>query len=273
MRPGGRVAVHCQTAQGYANAVAAGADSLEHGMHLDPGLLDQTAAQGTTLVPTIGAFAQAAVRVRAQPPGPRRDAFLRGWATLPTIARAAYEAGVTVLTGTDTHPCGTVAEEVERLISAGLPRAAALGAACWTARAWLGLPGLADGAPADLVVFAEDPVAHPDVLHHPSRIIPARPGIGLTAQPSGRDAEWTAERQIMANWRRTTARGAGAIPAQWKFPQISRKEPCNLHGHSLYSCWDQRSPQNWVGVACLDIHRCESVIPATPLGYAWLNDK
>jgi imidazolonepropionase-like amidohydrolase len=34
--------------------------------------------------------------------------------------------------------------------AAGLSRAAALGAACWTARSWLGLPGLADGAPADL---------------------------------------------------------------------------------------------------------------------------
>lgn len=168
---GGKAAVHCQTAAGCANAVAAGADSLEHGMHLDPGLLDQMAAQGTALVPTIGAFAQGAVQVRAQPAGPRRDAFLRGWATLPATARAAYEAGVTVLAGTDTHPCGTVAEEVERLISAGLPRAAAVGAACWTARAWLGLPGLAEGAPADLVVFAEDPVAHPDVLHHPSRVV------------------------------------------------------------------------------------------------------
>jgi len=168
---GGKVAVHCQTAPGCANAVAARADSLEHGMHLDPGLLDQMAAQGTALVPTLNAFAQGAVRVRAQPPGPRRDAFLRGWAALPGIARAAYEAGVTVLAGTDTRPCGTVAEEVERLISAGLPRDAALGAACWTARSWLGLPGLTDGAPADLVAFAEDPVAHPDVLHHPSRII------------------------------------------------------------------------------------------------------
>ena len=168
---GGKVAVHSQTAPGCANAVAAGADSLEHGMHLDPALLDQMAAQGTALVPTIGAFAQAAVRVRAQAPSPRRDAFLHGWAALPGIARAAYEAGVTVLAGTDTHPCGTIAQEVERLISAGLPRAAALGAACWTARSWLGLPGLVDGAPADLVVFAEDPVAHPDVLHHPSRII------------------------------------------------------------------------------------------------------
>jgi imidazolonepropionase-like amidohydrolase len=168
---GGRVSVHAQTAAGCANAVAAGVDSLEHGMHLDPGLLDQMAAQGTALVPTLNAFAAAAFQVRAGDPGSRRDAYLAGWAAMPPTARAAYEAGVTVLAGTDTHPCGTVAEEVERLISAGLPRAAAVGAASWTARTWLGLPGLTDGAPADLVVFDEDPVAHPDVLHHPRRII------------------------------------------------------------------------------------------------------
>jgi imidazolonepropionase-like amidohydrolase len=168
---GGKVSVHCQTAAGCANAVAAGVDSLEHGLHLDPGLLHQMAAQGTALVPTLNAFAASAFRVRAGDPGPRRDAYLAGWAAMPPNVRAAYEAGVTVLAGTDTHPCGTVAEEVERLISAGLPWEAAVGAASWTARSWLGLPGLTDGAPADLVIYDEDPVAHPDVLHHPRRII------------------------------------------------------------------------------------------------------
>jgi imidazolonepropionase-like amidohydrolase len=140
-------------------------------MHLDPDLLDQMAAQGTALVPTLNAFAASAFRVRAGDPGPRRDAYLTGWAAMPPTVRAAYEAGVTVLAGTDTHPCGTVAEEVERLISAGLPWEAAVGAASWTARAWLGLPGLTDGAPADLVIYDEDPVAHPDILHHPRLII------------------------------------------------------------------------------------------------------
>ena len=168
---GGKVSVHGQTAAGCARAVAAGVDSLEHGMHLDPGLLGQMAALGTALVPTLNVFAASAFRVRARPRGPRRDDWLRGWAGMPATARAAHEAGVTVLAGTDSHPCGTVAEEVERLISAGLPREAAVGAASWTARSWLGLPGLADGAPADLVAFGEDPVAHPDVLHHPSRVI------------------------------------------------------------------------------------------------------
>jgi imidazolonepropionase-like amidohydrolase len=129
------------------------------------------AAQGTALVPTLGAFAASAFQVCAGDPGPRRDSYLAGWAAMPPTARAAYEAGVTVLAGTDTHPCGTVPQEVERLISAGLPRAAAVGAASWTARSWLGLPGLTDGAPADLVVYDEDPVAHPAVLYHPRRII------------------------------------------------------------------------------------------------------
>src|SRR5580693_9049885 len=168
---GGKVSVHAQTVAGCAHAVAAGVDSLEHGMHLDPGLLDQMAAQGTALVPTLNAFAESAFRVRARDPGPGRDAWLAGWSAMPGTARAAYEAGITVLAGTDTHPCGTVPQEVERLISASLPWEAAVGAACWTARAWLGLPGLTDGAPADLVIYDEDPVAHPDILHHPRRII------------------------------------------------------------------------------------------------------
>jgi len=168
---GGKVAVHCQTAEGTRNAVLAGADSLEHGMHLDPALLDRMAAQGTAFVPTLSVFGAKEEAMRAREPSVRRDLWLAGWDTMLGNVRAAHEAKVTVLAGTDSFPCGTVAGEMEWLVRAGLPARAALGAASWTARAWLGLPGLVDGAPADLVVFAEDPVAHPDVLHHPSRII------------------------------------------------------------------------------------------------------
>src|ERR1700677_3082278 len=44
---GGRVAVHSQHPEGGAVAVAAGVDSLEHGMGLDPSLLPEMARQGT----------------------------------------------------------------------------------------------------------------------------------------------------------------------------------------------------------------------------------
>ncbi len=168
---GGRVATHCQTAEGCRNAVAAGVDSLEHGMHLDPGLLDTMAAQGTALVPTLTAFGGHLDQMRAADDSPRRDWFLTGWDGLLRNVRAAEEAGVTVLAGTDSVPFGTVAGEVDWLIRAGLSAEVALGAASWTARSWLGLPGLVDGAFADLVGYAEDPTKNPGILAHPSRVV------------------------------------------------------------------------------------------------------
>jgi imidazolonepropionase-like amidohydrolase len=168
---GGKVAVHCQTAEGCRNAVLAGADSLEHGMHLDPSLLDQMAAQGTALVPTLSAFAPMAERLRPRDPFPARDWLLTGFDTLLPLVRDAHDAGVTVLAGTDSVPFGKVVTEVEWLIRAELPAEAALGAASWTARSWLGLPGLLEGAPADLTVYPADPTREPDVLRHPTRVI------------------------------------------------------------------------------------------------------
>ncbi|MEV7421532.1 amidohydrolase family protein [Streptomyces sp. NPDC091212] len=168
---GGRVAVHCQTAEGSRNAVLAGADSLEHGMHLDRGLLDLMAERGTALVPTLSVFAASARGHYAAEHDARRADWLAGWEALPGTVRAAHEAGVTVLAGTDSHPCGTVAAEADWLARAGLPPEAALGAASWTARDWLGLPGLTEGAPADIVAYDRNPLLDPSVLAHPSRII------------------------------------------------------------------------------------------------------
>ncbi|GAA2534715.1 amidohydrolase family protein [Streptomyces koyangensis] len=168
---GGRVAVHCRTAEGSRKAVLAGADSLGHGMHLDPVLLDLMAHQGTAFVPTLGAFAGSAEVWRGRERSPKRSAWLEGWTGMVANVRAAHEAGVTVLAGTDTFPCGTVAAETRQLLDAGLPAEEAVGAAFWAARSWLGLPGLTAGAPADLVAYHPDPVAHPEVLEHPVRIV------------------------------------------------------------------------------------------------------
>jgi imidazolonepropionase-like amidohydrolase len=168
---GGRVAVHCQTTEGGRNAVLAGVDSLEHGMHLDPGLLDRMAAQGTALVPTLTTFGRQAETTKVSARDSFQDWWLAGWYGMLPLVRAAQEAGVTVLAGTDSTPHGTVAGEISWLIRGGMSAEAALGAGSWSARSWLGLPGLTDGAPADVVVYPTDPTVCPEVLGHPSRII------------------------------------------------------------------------------------------------------
>jgi imidazolonepropionase-like amidohydrolase len=168
---GGRVAVHCQTAEGCHNAVHAGADSLEHGMHLDHALLDRMAEQGTALVPTLTTFSRIPDRYRDQEPSPWSTWLTTGWeAMLPTV-HAAHAAGVTVLAGTDIVPFGRIVDEIGWLVRAGLTTETAIGAASWTARSWLGLPSLTDGAPADLVIYDEDPTTDHRILARPSRII------------------------------------------------------------------------------------------------------
>ena len=45
------------------------------------------------------------------------------------------------------------------------------GAASWAARDWLGRPCLDEGAPADLVVFDDDPRVNLGVARHPALIV------------------------------------------------------------------------------------------------------
>lgn len=168
---GGRVAVHCQTAEGCEHAVLSGADSLEHGMHLDHALLPLMAEQGTALVPTFTTFAKTIEQLGRGEPEHIRDWLQSGWDGLAATVLAAHEAGVTVLAGTDSKPCGDIVGEVEWLVRAGLPPVVALGAASWTARSWLGLPGLTDGGWADVVAYNEDPTVRPEMLSSPSRVV------------------------------------------------------------------------------------------------------
>ncbi len=46
-----------------------------------------------------------------------------------------------------------------------------MGAASWRARAFLGLGGIQEGAPADLVAFDRNPLEDPTVLSRPSLIV------------------------------------------------------------------------------------------------------
>jgi imidazolonepropionase-like amidohydrolase len=168
---GGRVAVHSQQAAGAAAAVAAGVDSIEHGMCMDPALLSQMAAQDIALTPTLTVITAGLERARDRPDGPRKEWYIGGATAHPGLVRAAAEAGVTILAGTDSHPHGRIATEIRALAAAGLPPHEALAAGSWAARAYLGLSGLVPGAPADAVIYDSDPRTDLAQLDAPSAVI------------------------------------------------------------------------------------------------------
>ena len=173
---GARVTAHCFSENSLADLVEAGIDCVEHATGLTEQTLPLFAERGVAIVPTlvnIGTFPRIADSGEAKFPAyaaHMRALHARRYATVG----AAYEAGVPVFAGTDAGGSlahGLVAAEVAELVRAGLPVAAALSAATWGARAYLGRPGLTEGAPADLVVYAEDPRADVRVLADPLAVV------------------------------------------------------------------------------------------------------
>ncbi|ASO18978.1 imidazolonepropionase-like amidohydrolase [Actinoalloteichus hoggarensis] len=168
---GAGVAVHTQSAAAGRDAVAAGADTIEHGMHLPWSVLPALAARGGALVPTGFVFATSAAEMTddAVPPA-LRHWYAEGLAAHPGLVRRAWEEGVTVLAGTDL-PVGALVDEIRWLIDAGLPVEDALGAASWTAREFFDLPRLRDGDRADLVWLEHDPRADVELLRTPPLVL------------------------------------------------------------------------------------------------------
>jgi len=167
---GGRLAVHAQTSVGALAAVNAGVDSIEHGQGLDPDLLPMLADRGTALTPTLRVIEQA-LQFRLSRGDDPAVPWMATAAVHGQLAAAAVEAGVQVLAGTDSRPHGRVADEIRALAATGMRPHDALAAGSWSARAFLGLPGLTPGAPADVVIYDQDPRVDLSCLDHPSAVV------------------------------------------------------------------------------------------------------
>jgi len=182
---GGRVAIHAMIGEVVDAAVRAGFDSIEHGIGADEDAIDRMLAGSIAWVPTLFPGGAAAFEGFARSLGMPDDEVRRmsehvdRW---PSVIAAAAESGVRVLAGTDAGqgPHGMIAHQVRLLIEAGVDPERALAGASWDARSFLGLPGIEEGAPADLVVFSEDPRVDPGVLEHPDLIV-------LDGRPVGGD--------------------------------------------------------------------------------------
>ncbi|AVV43362.1 amidohydrolase family protein [Streptomyces sp. ID05-04B] len=175
-RLGARVTAHCFAENSLRDLVESGIDCVEHATGLTDDLVPLFAERGVAIVPTlvnIATFPELAAGGEAK--FPRWSAHIRRLhARRYDTVRSAYDAGIPVFVGTDAGgslPHGLVAAEVAELVTAGIPPLQALSATTWGARAWLGRPGLDEGAPADLVVYETDPRADVRVLAAPRRIV------------------------------------------------------------------------------------------------------
>ncbi|MFD6333196.1 amidohydrolase family protein [Streptomyces niveus] len=175
-RLGARVTAHCFADVALRDLVEAGIDCVEHATGLTDELIPLFAERGVAIVPTLVNIATfPALAAGGETKYPRWSAHMRRLheRRYDTV-RDAYDAGIPVFVGTDAGGSlahGLVADEVAELVKAGIPPLEALSATTWHARAWLGRPGLEEGAPADLVVFDEDPRADVRVLAEPRRIV------------------------------------------------------------------------------------------------------
>ncbi|MGY1642404.1 amidohydrolase family protein [Geodermatophilus sp. SYSU D00703] len=169
---GARVTAHTFGTDALPDLIRAGIDCIEHGTGLTEELIGEMAARGTAVVPTlvnVENFPSFAAAGEARFPA-YASTMRRLYASSGAVVRAAFEAGVPVFAGTDAGggiDHGRIADEVRALAAAGLPAEAALAAASWAARDWLGLPCLEEGARADLVVYDRDPRADLDALARP----------------------------------------------------------------------------------------------------------
>jgi imidazolonepropionase-like amidohydrolase len=170
-RQGLRVAAHSLTLSGARMAVAAGVDSIEHGVAISPDLAADMAARGTVLVPTLLVT---------------REAAERGW-YVPEPVRAAHNrsfanclaAGVRIVLGTDVGGFEWTrvpqAEEFALMTGLGMAPVDALRAGTLFAAELLGLGGMAGviepGAAADIVAVTGDPLQDIECLQHVELVI------------------------------------------------------------------------------------------------------
>jgi imidazolonepropionase-like amidohydrolase len=181
-RMGYRVCAHCEGIAGTELAIETGIDTIEHGMYLNqrPDLLERMAANGQVLVPTlsflfhvIGIEADAAIVPTTWSPL-LVDLGKHNVEQSQLTLLAARDAGVRIAMGHDTAPLHAGANELLRMIDAGLTAHEGLVAATAGSAYAVGLLDhvgtVEEGKLADLLVVDGDPLVEPQLLRDRDRI-------------------------------------------------------------------------------------------------------
>ncbi|NNF64088.1 MAG: amidohydrolase family protein [Acidimicrobiia bacterium] len=166
---GRKVAIHTMGRDAPSSAVAAGVDSVEHGLFLTEADLETLGARGGHWVPTVVAMEYTMNSLRAGSTGAR--VIGEGLENVARLLPLAEEAGVVLLTGTDLAVAhGEVAREAVRLVEYGLSSRRAF-EAITRRSAFDAVTGLVPGMAADLVLVGADPVDHIETLLHAKGVL------------------------------------------------------------------------------------------------------
>ena len=173
---GARVTAHTFSHEALDGLLDAGVDGLEHATGATPEQVERIAAAGVPVTATLLQVGQfAAIAAQGEARYPRFAARMRAMhARRYQHVRDLHDAGVRVLLGTDaggTIAHGRVADEAAEMVRAGIPTHDVVAAASWRTRAWLGVPGVTEGASADVVVYDEDPRADVRALARPTAVV------------------------------------------------------------------------------------------------------
>jgi imidazolonepropionase-like amidohydrolase len=170
---------HAQGTLGIKNAVAAGVESIEHGIYLDDEVIAEMKRRGTFLVPTLVAPIWVLRRAEKDPSSVLPQALRKTKEVMEdhrkSIARA-IAAGVRVAMGTDSGvgEHGYNAEELERMVECGMTPMQAIVATTKTASECIHMAAeigtLEAGKLADLLVVDGDPLADIRVLQDKERL-------------------------------------------------------------------------------------------------------
>jgi imidazolonepropionase-like amidohydrolase len=173
---GARITAHCFAEETLDQMLDADIDCIEHATGLLPRHLPRFVEQGVPIVPTlinVATFPDIAAQAEAK--FPLYAAHMRGlWERRAERVTEAFEAGVKIYAGTDAGSVirhGRIADEILALNHAGLPMPAALDAACWGAREWLGADALEEGARTDVVLCREDPRQVPGTVQELANVV------------------------------------------------------------------------------------------------------
>ena len=165
---GKKVAVHAHGDDGVNAALAAGADSIEHGTMLTDESIKLFKSSGAYYVPTLstvnGYIERLAANPAAYPPDVLAKVQWRIGITGKSLAKA-YPAGVKIAFGTDAGVSkhGRNADEFELMVKHGMPASAAIQAATMNAATLLGVNkevgSIETGKAADIIAVTGDPIA------------------------------------------------------------------------------------------------------------------